>query len=205
MSLILESVSRETLSALHEFQNDLLVWSNKINLIAPSTEAESWNRHIVDSAQLLEVQNPSNGTWCDLGSGGGLPALVVGIIQKEISPQIRVTMIEADKRKSAFLTLMSKKYGLNASVISSRIETTAPQNADIVSARALSELTKLLDFVNLHMKPDGHAVLLKGRNYENEIKSAQEKWNFDIELHPSYTDTEARILRISNLRPALQI
>lgn len=202
MSKILESVSRETLSALHEFQNDLLVWSKKINLIAPSTEAESWNRHIVDSAQLLEVQRLTNGMWCDLGSGGGLPALVVGIIQKEISPQTKTLMIEADKRKSAFLTLMSKKFDLNASILPSRIETAEPQNADVVSARALSDLTKLLDYVYMHMKPGGHAVLLKGRNYENEIKPSQEKWDFDIELHASYTDIEARILRISNLRPA---
>lgn len=200
----LEHVSRETLHDLEEFQRDLTNWSRKINLIAPATVSDSWNRHIMDSVQLVGLSNDRTGEWCDLGSGGGLPALVVSIISRETQPERRVVMIEADKRKAAFLSLMVKKFQLNAEIVNKRIEAADRQSAQIVSARALTELPKLLAFADMHLADDGVAILPKGRNHVAEIEAAKQKWSFGLELFPSITDAEARILKITKLRPKEQ-
>ncbi|WP_461468918.1 16S rRNA (guanine(527)-N(7))-methyltransferase RsmG [Pararhodobacter sp.] len=194
------SVSRETLQRLEQFQAELLRWSRSINLVAPSTKEEAWNRHIEDCAQLLSLADPKMSRWTDMGSGGGLPAIVIAILAKELNPRLHMTMIESDKRKSAFLRLCVGRFGLNAKAINERIETARSAEAEIVTARALAPLNVLLGYAEHHLLPGGLAILPKGRQYMTEIDQATIEWEFDVDIRPSIVDADSRILLVRNIQ-----
>lgn len=200
-ALLGAAVSRETFERLTAYEQALLKWSPRINLIARNTHAEAWSRHVLDSAQLLPLAGANWRLWCDLGSGGGLPGLIVAILQAEFEPQSQVVLVESDARKAAFLTLVSGQLGLNTRVVRARIEALSPLGADIVSARALAPLPLLLAYCHRHMGPGGTALLPKGRAVAREVEDARQSWHFDLQTEPSRVDPEGAILVIRNLRP----
>ena len=195
-------VSRETIDALKEFADLLTKWNRSINLVAKSTIPDIWNRHIIDSAQLLgwDLQEPPN--WIDIGSGGGLPGIVVAIILKDSHPTGTVTLVESDQRKSAFLRTAATTLGLSAEIKAERAEMLAPVDANVLSARALMPLEGLLSLGQRHLKIDGRLLLLKGRTYKEELEAAQKHWKFDVVARPSLTDNEAKMLEIRNVARA---
>ena len=191
-------VSRETLQRLEEFSAELKRWSARINLVAPTPEEIFWERHIVDSAQLYPLR--SDGViWCDLGSGGGLPAMVVAILAREGAPDLMFHLVESDARKAAFLKITSRALALNVVVHQARAETLAPLSAQTVTARALAPLDKLLGYVQRHLDPGGVALLPKGRNHEVEIADARRRWSFDLDLIDSVAEQGAKILSIRHI------
>lgn len=192
------SVSDETLAALRGFDAALRKWSNAINLVSPSTLTESWERHILDSAQLFALVPEGARHWADLGAGGGLPGLVIAILGRDMG--LRVTLVESDRRKSAFLRQQIATQGLPARVEIARAEGLAPLNADVVSARALAPLPRLLPMVARHLASGGTALLPKGRRWATEQAEARANWSYDLDELPSAIDTEARILRMTNVR-----
>ena len=196
----MENVSRETLERLTEYVALLEKWNRRINLIAPTTTEEIWSRHIADALQLKplgkEVQS-----WADLGSGGGLPGLVVAIQALE-SGGPPLILVESDQRKATFLRQVILQLGLDATVETDRIESLRPLNVQVISARALAPLPKLLGYVARHLGTEGRALLPKGRKWEFELSEAQQRWTFDHKVWQSQTDPEAVILEITNLEPA---
>lgn len=195
------SVSRETMDRLSAYHALVQKWNPKINLVAASTLPDFRSRHLDDSLQLFSLADPQAGLWLDLGSGGGLPGLVVAIMGAD--RQMSVVLIESDQRKSAFLRTVIRELSLtNASVISERIMSIAPQNADHVSARALAPLPQLLEMVHLHMKPTGTAYLMKGRTWRDESAHARHDWRFDLDAVPSSTEPEAAILKVTGVSHA---
>ena len=188
-------VSRETLDMLKRYAGLLRQWNSKINLVSPRTLDSLWSRHFLDSAQLLACA-PSAGHWVDLGSGGGFPGAVVAILS---GSNQRTTLIESDQRKATFLRAVARKT-VPFTVISDRIEEAVPQNADVVSARALAPLPVLLDYVSRHLSPSGIAVLPKGRKADDELREALEHWRFDCETYPSKTDPDAVILTLGEIK-----
>lgn len=195
-------VSRETVDALEVFTELLAKWNKSINLVAKSTIPDIWNRHIVDSAQLLTWDLPEQTNWIDIGSGGGLPGIVAAIILKEVQPSAALTLVESDQRKSAFLRTASTAFGLNTQIKAERAENLTPAHANILSARALMPLSGLLDLGERHLTQDGRLLLLKGRTYQQEISDAQKHWKFDVVARPSLTDNEAKMLEIRNIERA---
>lgn len=195
----LSNVSRETMERLQAFVALLKRWSARINLIAPSTVSDVWQRHIIDSAQLFEYAPTEARHWVDLGSGGGLPGLVCALMAQEQMPQCRFTLIESDKRKSAFLMTAIRELGLTASVLTQRIEDAPPQAADIVSARALAPLSPLLEMVERHLRPGGIALLPKGKSHAEELAAARLEWQFDAADIESQTDPLARLLILKDI------
>lgn len=193
------NVSRETLDRLHLFAELLARWNARINLVAPSTVADMWQRHIVDSAQLFDHAPESTQHWVDLGSGGGLPGLVCAILAQENRPGCQFTLIESDKRKAAFLMTVTRELGLNARIIAQRIEDVPAQMADVVSARALAPLPVLLGSVARHLRPGGLALLLKGKSYAEELAMARAEWQFDVAEIESQTDSLARLLILKDI------
>lgn len=189
-------VSRETVEKLTAFAEHVQRWTTKINLISPVSQSAFWERHIVDSLQLLTVPGLPAGRWVDLGSGGGLPGIVVAIAD----PSRDYVMVESDKRKAAFLRSVATDLGLRVNVLAERIEKVPPLRGQVVSARALKPLEELLALVNRHLDQDGIAVLPKGRRYDAEIKAARRLWSFHLDLVPSMTDPEARLLRVTNIK-----
>ena len=189
-------VSRETLDRLRVYATLLEKWNPKINLVAKSTIADVWNRHMADSAQLWALAPIEAKTWLDIGSGAGFPGLVIAAIAAEKSPELKVTLVESDQRKSVFLRTAARAMGLSVQVITDRIETLAPQNADILSARALSSLTQLLEFAEKHRKHGGVCLFPKGARVDSELTESSTCWHMSYETFPSVTDTDAVILRI---------
>ena len=194
-------VSRETCDRLRDFADLLTIWSGKINLISASTVPTIWERHILDSMQLFPISEPSGRHWCDLGSGGGMPGLVMAILGKEHRPLTLFTLIESDARKAAFLKHVIQRQDLHAQVITKRIETAEPQNADVISARALAPMDRLLGYVFRHGAEDSAAFLLKGQHYLREMEAASRFWRFSADLIQSKTDENSRILKIRKLEP----
>lgn len=192
-------VSRETFERLEAYVALMKKWNTAINLVSPNTISEIWTRHILDSAQIYGLAPDNPYIWCDLGSGGGLPALVVAIMAKEANPDLTVTCIESDLRKATFLRTVARELALNLSVRSERIENAKPQSADVLSARALAPLDALCGFAMRHLKPDGVAIFPKGENYRQELQEALENWTFHLDTYPSKTHPNAVILKIEGL------
>lgn len=175
------NVSRETFLRLKEYEKLLFKWNAKINLVSRSTLDNFWNRHVLDSAQFLSSVGEKAGKWVDLGSGGGLPGLVVAILSDEIEPVNKLFLVEADVRKAVFLKTVCRELGLKVEVYNNRIEELPPISANIVSARALAPLKTLCLYAKNHLEKDGVAVFAKGENWKAELVEAQKKWIFSYE------------------------
>ncbi|UWR68474.1 16S rRNA (guanine(527)-N(7))-methyltransferase RsmG [Phaeobacter inhibens] len=188
-------VSRETYDRLKHYESLVKKWSPKINLIAKSTLDDVWDRHIVDSVQICQrIDFPQ--TWLDIGSGGGFPGVVVAILAAERAPDCVITLIESDQRKCAFLRTAIRECGVKAKVMSERIEKVPPMAADIISARALADLTTLLGFAERHLQPGGIALFSKGIQWKKEVDNARSQWQFDLKSTNSWTEPEAVVLEI---------
>ncbi|MCA3598832.1 MAG: 16S rRNA (guanine(527)-N(7))-methyltransferase RsmG [Methylobacterium sp.] len=191
-------VSRETLKRLEAYVALLTQWQETTNLVAPSTIGQIWSRHILDSAQLFALA-PNARTWIDLGSGGGLPGLVLACQLKEVGGSI--DLVESNTRKAAFLRHVATQLALPAQVHGDRIEAVLPRLAtpDIVTARALAPLAKLIGHSKQLLKSGAIGLFPKGREYAAELTDAGKHWHFSHELHASRTEPEARIIRITGL------
>lgn len=200
MSPVEMNVSRETIQRLEKFAYLVQKWTSRINLVSQSTQTQIWERHILDSLQLCDCSPETATSWADLGSGGGFPGLVVAIHALASGAPRRMVLVESDQRKAAFLRTVIREFGLAAEVKTERIETLAPLSADVVSARALADLSKLLEFSCRHLGSAGIALFLKGKSWQEEVAQAQENWHFDYEAIPSLTSPESVILKIAGVR-----
>jgi 16S rRNA (guanine527-N7)-methyltransferase len=191
------NVSRETLERLEAYVDLLLHWQERINLISPGTISEIWTRHILDSVQLVHLK-PNARHWVDLGSGGGLPGLVIGCCLADL-PEAQIHLIESNGKKAAFLRHVATSLNLPAHIHADRIENTLADlpRAEVVTARALASLTDLIGYTNLLLKSGCVGLFPKGRDAEEELTIAQENWHFSSTLHQSATDSAARIIEIS--------
>lgn len=193
------NVSRETFEKLELLERELRRWQAIKNLVGPATLDRIWERHIVDSLQLLDLA-PEAKTWLDLGSGAGFPGLVIAIAGAERG--LKVHLVESNSRKCAFLRHISRLTGSAATVHEARLETVVPGfigKADVVSARALAALAQLLDWTAPLLKVGTIGLFPKGRDAEIELTEARKQWTFEAETLPSSTDSEARILRITSI------
>lgn len=192
-------VSRETMSRLRAFLGLVERWNPKINLVAPSSLADGWTRHVADSAQIWLHAGLREGSWLDLGSGGGFPGLVIAILAQELAPSVGVILVESDKRKCVFLRECCRQLDISADVCCERIENLAPFGASVVSARALAGLNTLLLHCQRHLAQDGLAVFAKGRSFADEIEEARRNWDFNLEIHTSHTEPSGSILKVWGL------
>lgn len=196
------SVSRETEQRLQRFESLFQRWAKAINLVAPSTKADFWQRHIADSAQIFQL-SPKAHIWVDLGSGGGFPGIITAIFLADIGDGW-VHLVESNQKKASFLRTALTETGGRGSVHPVRIEQ-APSlvpTCDRISARALAELPLLLDYCApwLAHKPDVKAFLHKGRDYAHEVNKANGRWSFDLIQHASAVEDDSVILEISHLQ-----
>lgn len=187
-------------SRLEHYQALLKKWTRKINLVSPETVAEAEMRHFRDSAQLFQHVRNAPARWVDLGSGGGFPGLVIAILAAGDSWETKFTLIESDQRKAAFLRTVSRETSVPVEVVSKRIEEVPPCVAEVVSARALAPLPRLVPWIRRHLHPEGKAFLPKGRNYQQELLEVWDSFEFSLVVHPSETNPEAVILEIGDIR-----
>lgn len=195
-------VSRETLARLDVIAELLVRWQKTINLIAPASLPQLWTRHIADSLQLLDHAPAVAHRWVDLGSGGGFPGLVVAAVLAE-RESAQVSLVESDTRKAAFLREAARIAALPVAVHARRIEDVAPALApgtDVVSARALAPLPKLLDLAAPLLAAGALGLFPKGKEAEHELTDARKGWTLDAELKASRTDPQGRILVIKQAK-----
>jgi len=192
-------VSRETYERLCVYVDELMLWQNRFNLISPHTIPQIWQRHILDCAQLLQLR-PHARHWVDLGSGAGLPGLVLACALAE-KPGTHVHLVESNGKKASFLHHCVQKLALPASIHHGRIENMLPKltNIDIVTARALASLDDLLAYSNLLLKNGAVGLFMKGQDAEEELTKAQKRWHFTYTLYPSMTESQSRIIVVENL------
>ena len=188
------NVSRETLTALQNFADEVARWNGAINLVSKSALADLWQRHIWDSAQLYDLGAGQGGVWLDMGSGGGFPGIVMAIMGAQ-----NLVLAEVDQRKATFLREVSRKLALQTRVISARLDEIPPCNAQTITARALAQLTDLLAHASRHLSPAGRAIFPKGRGFQHEIDAALKDWVFSCTNVPSKTDADAAILIVENI------
>ena len=197
-----KNVSRETFSLLERLAALVEKWNKSINLISKSTVPNLWERHILDSVQIYHATQVNFKSWLDIGSGAGFPGLVLAILAKEKNIDGEIILVESDKRKCAFLYTVRRDLNLNLSIINKRIEECDPQNADIISARALANLTKLFDLSFNHKCENTTFIFPKGRSWQEELVAAEKTWNFSWEAVNSITDSQAVVLKIGDLSRA---
>lgn len=189
-------VSRETFQKLEAFSALVLKWTPKINLIAPQSAKDIWNRHIVDSVQVYEHAPENWQTWVDLGSGGGFPGVVIAVLDPARRP---VTLVESDERKCLFLKTARRELDLNLVVLNQRIDDIEESGFDVVSARALAPLDTLLGYAQTLLQPQGTALFPKGRRYDEELTVAKSIWDFELDPLQSITSPDSCILRIARI------
>ena len=194
----LADVSRETHRRLEIFVETLERWQKAINLVSRNTMDGVWKRHILDSAQVVPLIPSTAETLADLGSGGGFPGLVIAAMR----PDLRVTLVESDARKAAFLGEVGRRMGLEnqPKIAISRIEVAPPAVADIVTARALAPMKQLLHWAQRHRKDTAICLFHKGKGWQAEVEEAKKEWDFSPEPIASVTDRDAVILRIGPYR-----
>ena len=196
----LTGVSRETLERVRSYLAVLDQWRERINLIGPGEGRHLWRRHVLDSLQLIEQISSEDLSVADLGSGAGFPGLVIACALAE-RPGASVTLVEKSPRKSEFLEAAIAAQGLPARVLNVRIEDPPRQKFDLVTARALAPLPKLLGYAHGWLKPSGKALLMKGRDVAAEVAEAREAWTFEMSDRASLSSPEGRVLGISSIAP----
>lgn len=187
-------VSRETQQRLDDFVALLLVWSERLNLIGPAERAQIWPRHVGDSLQLLPFLAGRESPFADLGSGAGFPGLVLAIASGH-----PFHLIEADRRKAAFLREAARATGAPAMVHAAPSGRVRLAPVSVVTARAVAPLSTLLGLAQPLLRPEGVLLALKGANAEQELTAARAHWNMDVRVTPSRTDASGRILEISGI------
>jgi 16S rRNA (guanine527-N7)-methyltransferase len=199
MEQSLAGVSRETRGKLEAFAALLAKWNRSVNLVANAAPGEIWARHVLDSAQLLDLVPRSTRILADLGAGAGFPGLVIAILGEISHPDLSVTLVEADARKCAFLEAAIRATGVRATALCGRIEAIPALNAEVLTARALAPLDTLLHYASRHLAPGGKALFLKGARHPGEIEAARRDWRFSLVVHPSRTDSSGAILEVGEI------
>ena len=190
-------VSRETLNDLEEYSNSIILKNKTINLISKSTEKSIKQRHIGDSAQTIEFIDKKDIKICtDLGSGAGLPGIVLGILMKRKKPLFKVIFYEKSYHKSNFLREMSKKFNLNSEIYQKNIFDERNLKTDVIVSRAFKPLPIIFQIAQNNFKNFKYIILFLGRSGKKILDDALKSWDFDYEEKKSLTSQESTIVKI---------
>jgi 16S rRNA (guanine527-N7)-methyltransferase len=184
-------VSRETLERLSVYLGLLRRWQPAINLVGPATLADPWRRHFLDCAQLAAHVPGAARSCIDVGSGGGFPGMVLALLGVA-----GVHLIESDRRKAQFLREVARATGAVVTVHAERIERLRPWPADVVTARALAPLPRLLELVEPFVSADTVCLFLKGGSVARELTEARISWHMVSERLPSRSHPSGVILEL---------
>ena len=200
-NIYLPNVSRETLKELEEYSQSILNTNKKINLISSSTEKSINTRHIYDSAQTIDFIDKNDINVCtDLGSGAGLPSIVLGILMKSKKQGFKLIFYEKSFHKSNFLKEMAKKFELEAKVYQKNIFEEKNLVTDVIICRAFKPLPVIFDIATKNFKNFKYIVMYLGKSGKKILKNVSAKWKFDLEEMKSLTSNESLVVKISNLK-----
>ena len=194
------NVSRETFPELEEFRSLILKKNKDINLISSNSEAISRERHIIDSAQIIDFIDINNKICTDIGSGSGLPGIVLAIIMKHKKSNMKFHLYEKSYHKSIFLKEVSKKFDLNTKIFQKNIFEEKNLNTDLIVARAFKPLPIILELANKSFAKFDNIILFMGKNGKEQFKDILSKWKFDYKEKKSLTSKDSILIKISNLK-----
>jgi len=195
------NVSRETMRELDDFSDEILNKNKQINLISRSTEKSIKSRHIIDSAQTIDFIDKKDIVMCtDIGSGAGLPGIVLGILMKPRNPMFKVIFYEKSHHKSHFLEKMSKKFKLNYEIQKKNIFEEENLETDVIISRAFKPLPVMFEIAINNFKNFKYIIIFLGRGGKKILNDALKFWNFNYEKRKSLTSDESIIVKISNLK-----
>ena len=197
----ISNVSRETLMELEEYSQSILNANRKINLISSSTEKSINSRHINDSAQTIDFIDKNDINLCtDLGSGAGLPSIVLGILMKPKKQGFKLIFYEKSYHKSNFLKEMTKKFKLEAEIYQKNIFEEKNLVTDVIICRAFKPLPVIFDIATKNFKNFKYIIMYLGKSGKKILKDASKKWKFDLQEMKSLTSEESSVVKISNLK-----
>ena len=199
--LNIQNVSRETLDELNKYSLSIIKKNREINLISSSTEKSINTRHIIDSAQTIDFINKNDVKVCtDLGSGAGLPGIVLAIMMKPKKPEFKVIFYEKSYHKSNFIKDVSKKFNLNTEINQKNIFEQKDLQTDIIISRAFKPLPVIFEIALKNFKKFKYIILFLGKSGKEILKDATREWKFDYEGKKSLTNEESLVIKISNLK-----
>ncbi len=187
-------VPRETLERLDAYVALLRAWNRRINLVGATTMGDPWRRHILDAAQLAPLLPEKARVLVDLGSGAGLPGLVLALVAA-----VEAHLVEADQKKAVFLREAARVSGAAVTIHAQRAEKLAPIPADVVTARALAPLPELLGLAERFSRPQTRLLFLKGRTAAEELTLAGKTWKMAARLVPSRSDPGGMVLILDSV------
>ena len=200
-NLKLSNVSRETIEELKDYSKAIISKNKTINLISKSTEKSINSRHINDSAQIIDFIDRKDIKICtDIGSGAGLPGIVLGILMKPKKPLFKLIFYEKSYHKSVFLREMTKKFNLNSEIHQKNIFEEKNLCTDVIISREFKPLPIIFQIAKNNFKNFKHIILFLGKSGKKILDDAFETWKFDYEEKKSLTNDESMIVKISNLR-----
>tara|TARA_B100000965_G_scaffold265817_1_gene224547 strand:+ start:878 stop:1519 length:642 start_codon:yes stop_codon:yes gene_type:complete len=194
------NVSRETFPELEEFRTLILEKNKDINLISSKSEQISRERHIIDSAQIIDLIDKNDKLCTDIGSGSGLPGIVLAIIMKHKKSNMEFHLYEKSHHKSNFLKEVSKKFGLNTKIFQKNIFDEKNLETDVIVARAFKPLPIILELADKNFKKFKNIILYLGKNGKEILKESIMKWEFEYKEKKSLTSEDSILIKISNLK-----
>lgn len=185
------NVSRETLARCEAYVELLKDWNTRMNLVARSTIDDVWHRHMLDSAQIFPLLPKGAKVLVDMGSGAGFPGVVMALMG---IPEVH--LIESTGKKTSFLHAVAEKTGLPLKIHNERIEKLERIKADVVTARALAPLDKLIGYAQRFAGPETTHIFLKGQHVGDELTNAHKIWKMTVDQRPSITDPRGSVLSV---------
>ena len=196
------NVSRETFLDFENYISMILEKNKKINIISQNTASKKSiiERHIIDSAQIIDFVDLNSNTTYDLGSGGGMPGIVIAIIFKNLKKSMQFNLYEKSHHKSMFLKEVSKKLKLNTKVIQEDIFKSTKLKSGTILARAFKPLPLVLELVNKNFSTYKNLVIFMGKNGKQVLKEASKNWDFEYKEKRSITNKDSFLLNIKNIK-----
>ena len=195
------NVSRETLKELEDYTKEIIYRNKDINLISKESEKAIKTRHILDSAQTIDFIDKKDINICtDLGSGAGLPGIVLSILMKSKNPVFKLIFYEKSYHKSVFLKKMSKKFNLNSEIHQKNIFNQKNLITDVIISRAFKPLPIIFQIAQTNFKSFKYIIIFLGKSGKQILNDALKFWKFDYEEKKSLTNDRSVIVKISNLR-----
>lgn len=195
------NVSRETYKKLQNFVALLSAWNEKINLVSKKSFEEVWERHVLDSAQLIKYISKDIRNIVDIGSGSGFPGVVIAILMLEHNPQTHITLVESISKKAMYLNDIKEKINLNnVFVVNDRVENVVFKTVDLITARAVASTDILCGYAYKIGNKNTEMLLLKGKSFNEEEIEAKKHWVYSREIYNNEYSDDGFVVRFKNIR-----
>ena len=194
------NVSRETFSTLNEFREKIIEKNNEINLISTKSASNSMNRHIIDCAQVIDLIDINSKICTDIGSGAGLPGIVLSILVRDKKIDMKMNLYEKSYRKSSFLRSVSKEFKLDTEIFEEDIFKKKNLVSGSIVTRAFKPLPVILGLVEKNFKKYTNLIVFMGKNGKQLLEEAVKDWEFEYKEKKSLTSDDSFLLNIKNIK-----